>query len=97
MKMSVMAGWKFGCIDNTCPPFSTVGASNVRRCQMACLAQDQCRTASFQQSTATCQLFSNSPDQRGNLITDADTTTMMALPETRMPTGKYNYNTEKRK
>ncbi|CAF0952846.1 unnamed protein product [Adineta steineri] len=86
MKMSIMAGWKFSCANTTCIPFMTVGAANVRRCQMACLAQDRCLAASFQQSTSMCQLFFNSPNQQGNLVANAGTITMISKSETRTTT-----------
>ena len=52
---------------------------------MACLAQDQCQAASFHQSTSTCQLFSNIPNEGGGLTANVGTKTMFVIFETRMP------------
>jgi hypothetical protein len=90
--MSITAGWRFQCVNTTCTPFVNVGATSVHRCEIACLAQDQCQAASFQQATSTCQLFSNSLNQQNNLTVDVGTTTMMVISGTRMPSGKCEYN-----
>ena len=86
--MSLNAGYQLQCVNTCCPPFDTFGTSNIRRCQMACLARDHCQAASFHRSTSTCQLFSKMPDQVGSLIADEDTTVMFVIYGTRIPSGK---------
>ena len=86
--MSLNAGYQLQCVDTCCPPFDTFGASNIRRCQMACLARDHCQAASFHRSTSTCQLFSKILDQGGVLTADVDTTVMFVIYGTRIPFGK---------
>ena len=87
LKMSSMKGWQFQCATTTCLPFNTLTTSNIRRCQMACLAQTQCEAATFQQSTLTCQLFSNIQSQLGNMLANVDTMTMIVKFGTRIPAG----------
>ena len=90
MKMAMLDGWQLQCLNTTCSPFATVSVASVTRCQMACLARDQCQGASFRQSTTTCQLFSNSFYQNETLIVDADTVTMLVASETRLGSGKLD-------
>jgi hypothetical protein len=85
--MSIMTGWQFQCVNTTCLPFVTFDASDVRECQIACLAQAQCQAASFQQSTAICKLFSSIQNQSNNLIAQMETVTMIVMTETRIPSG----------
>ena len=91
LKMSVMVGRQFQCVNECCAPSVTVSVSNIRRCQMACLARDQCQVANYQQSTSTCQLFSNTLNQAGNLAIDVSTTTIFVILETRISSGKRQY------
>ncbi len=85
--MSIMTGWQFQCTNTTCLPFFTVTTSDIRECQLACLAQVQCQAASFQQTTSSCKLFANIQNQNGNMFADVDTITMIVMSETRMPPG----------
>jgi hypothetical protein len=85
--MSIMTGWQFQCATTTCLPFVTVTVSSVRRCQMACLAQVQCQAASFQQSTSTCELFTDISNQDENMSAHVETVTMIVIYGTRMPPG----------
>jgi hypothetical protein len=86
-RMSIMTGWQFKCAQTTCLPFASVTTSNVRRCQIACLAQVQCQAVSFQQSTSNCELFANIPNQNGNMVAQVEIVTMIVIDETRMPPG----------
>jgi len=54
---------------------------------MACLAQAQCQAASFEQSTFTCELFTDIMNQDGNMTPDVETVTMIVMYGTRMPPG----------
>ncbi len=85
--MSIMTGWQFQCATTTCLPSVTVVVSSVRRCQMACLAQIQCQAASFQQSTSTCEIFTDIGNQNGNMMAHVETVTMIVNSGTRMPPG----------
>jgi hypothetical protein len=85
--MSIITGWQLQCANTTCLPFVTVTASSIRACQITCLAQVQCQTASFHQATSTCKLFVNIGNQTGNMFADVETVTMIAKSGTRMPPG----------
>jgi hypothetical protein len=85
--MSIMSGWQFQCTNTTCLPFVTVTTSDIRDCQLTCLAQVQCQAASFQQTTSSCKLFTNIQNQNGNMFADVETVTMIVMSETQMPLG----------
>jgi hypothetical protein len=85
--MSIMTCWQFQCATTTCLPFVTAIVSNVRVCQMACLAQVQCQAASFQQSNSTCELFTDIRNQNENMSADVEAVTMIVNSGTRMPPG----------
>jgi hypothetical protein len=89
--ISVLAGWQFQCSNTTCSPFNTVIVSSVRKCQMACLAQIQCRIANYYQSTSLCELFVQALNQNSNMSLNADAVAMIVMTETRIPPCKYGY------
>ncbi|CAF0846744.1 unnamed protein product [Adineta steineri] len=83
--ISLIDGWEYQCVNTTCAPFATVVVSNIRMCQVACLNEVQCKAASFHQSTSKCQLFSDIPDENGNMLANMETVTMFVMAQTRMP------------
>jgi hypothetical protein len=85
--MSLMTGWQFQCATTACLPFVAVTVSNVQACQLTCLAEVQCQAASFQQSTSTCQLFTDIRNQNDNMLADVETVTMVVIYGTRVPPG----------
>jgi len=87
VQMSKMVGWQFQCSTTSCLPFKTIIVSDIRRCQMACLAQSLCQAASFNQLNSNCQLFTDIINQNGNMLADINTVTMMSKPRTRIPLG----------
>ena len=87
LEMSVAIGWQFQCANTTCLNFANVNASDIRECQLACLAQVQCQATSFQQTISSCQLFSNFSSQNNNLLVDVNTVAMVVLDGTRMSSG----------
>ncbi|CAF4193612.1 unnamed protein product, partial [Adineta steineri] len=82
--MSLIDGWEYQCVNTTCAPFATVVVSNIRMCQVTCLNEVQCKAASFHQSTSKCQLFSDIPDENGNMLANMETVTMFVIAQTRM-------------
>ncbi|CAF1500168.1 unnamed protein product [Adineta steineri] len=86
-KMSVMNGWRFQCANTTCLPFNTVRVSNMRNCQMTCLAQIFCEAASFYTTTSNCNLFAYISNQIGSMSADTNTITMIVIAATRIPSG----------
>ena len=89
--MSVMNGWRLQCANTSCLPFVNISVSNIRECQMACLAQVQCQVVSFQRTTFNCDLFAYIPNQTLNLTAHVDTVTMIVDLVTRVPRGQYGY------
>ncbi|CAF1249915.1 unnamed protein product [Adineta steineri] len=85
MEMSLMIYSKFQCANTTCLPFINVITSDIRSCQVACLAQSQCIAATFHRSTSDCELFDNMLSQSGNMLADMDATSMNVIGETRFP------------
>jgi hypothetical protein len=88
-RMSVMKGWQFQCANTTCLPYIVTILPNIRQCQTSCLAQMPCKAVTFHQSISTCKLFVDIPYQNGSMVTNTDTITMIAMPETRIPPGQY--------
>ncbi|CAF1417094.1 unnamed protein product [Adineta steineri] len=84
-QMSLIPDSKFQCANTTCLPFLNVITSNIKNCQVACLAQSQCRAATFHRSTTNCELFGDMLNQNGNMLADVDATSMDVISETRFP------------
>ena len=95
--MSIMTGWQFQCVNTTCIPFVTTPASSIRACQINCLAEVQCKAASFEQTTSSCELFAKIQNQNGNMFANVEITTMIVISGTRMPPGEYKYNVSLKK
>jgi hypothetical protein len=85
--MSIMTDWQFQCATTSCVPFASVIVSNIRRCQMSCLAQVKYKAASFHQSTSRCDLFTIIPNPSGNMVANMNVVTMIVIVETRIPPG----------
>ncbi|CAF3868436.1 unnamed protein product, partial [Adineta steineri] len=85
MRMSLIPDSKFQCANTTCLPFINVITSKIRNCQVACLAQSQCRAATFHRSTCNCELFDNMLNQNGTMLADVDATSMNVISGTRFP------------
>ena len=85
--MSTMNGWQLQCANTTCIPFATVIVANIRKCQITCLAEVQCKTASFHKLTSNCELFPEIPNSNTNMVANMDTVTMIVIDGTRIPPG----------
>ena len=85
--MDLLPDRRFRCVNVSCSVFATMIKRNVRMCQVTCLSYGFCKAASFYQSNLTCQLFNNIPDQRANMVIDADTYSMTVIGGTRLPSG----------
>ncbi|CAF1496036.1 unnamed protein product [Adineta steineri] len=84
-EMFVIPDSKFQCANTTCLPFISVIITDIRNCRFACLAQSQCEAATFHRSTSNCELFGDMLNQNGNMLADADATTMIVISGTRFP------------
>ncbi|CAF1443645.1 unnamed protein product, partial [Adineta steineri] len=85
VRMSLIPDSKFQCANTTCLPFINVIASNIKKCQVACLTQIQCRAATFHRSTSNCELFADVLNQNENMLADVDATSMNVISGTRFP------------
>ena len=56
-----------------------MSAANLRACQIACLADATCRTATYDQSDSYCELFADIPSQYGNIVPQSGVVTLMAI------------------
>ncbi|CAF0882850.1 unnamed protein product [Adineta ricciae] len=75
----------FQCAQSTCLPFYNFVTSDIRRCQINCLNQDECVAATFYQSNLQCQLFNTSIKQNTNMSFEMNAVTMITVFRTRYP------------
>ncbi|CAF3693613.1 unnamed protein product [Adineta steineri] len=91
-EMSLIPDSKFQCANTTCLPFISVITTDIRNCQFACLGQSQCIAATFHRSTFDCELFDSMLNQNGNMLADADATSINVISGTRFPPEFYFEN-----
>ncbi|CAF3364986.1 unnamed protein product [Rotaria sp. Silwood2] len=89
MMMSSMADVEFRCPNVNCHPLATISTSKLFYCQIACLAQERCRTVNFRQSNNTCELFAEMPDDNSTMPANIGTILMAIIDGTRIPFGYY--------
>ena len=89
MMISLNVDLEFQYINLSSQPLSISTASNVKLCQMLCLAEDRCRTINFRQFTERCELFIDIPGSGGHLSTSVGTVFMAVIDSTRMLPGLY--------
>ncbi len=70
---------RYQCVASACSSSTNVSVSDFGSCQITCLADPNCRTITFDPSNNNCQVFSDSPSQRGNILAQAGVTTMTAI------------------
>lgn len=88
MRMSIMNGSQFQCVNTTCLPYATNIVSNNRKCQMSCLSDVYCKAASFHQVLSRCQLFNNGGNSFNNMMAHVNTISMIVITGTRNPPGE---------
>ena len=86
-RMSVNNGWTLQCANTTCLPYAIVNVPNVRKCQTTCLTDVLCKAASYRLSTSTCDLFTNTTNGDGNVMSDPNSVTMIVVGGSRIPAG----------
>ncbi|UJR11880.1 hypothetical protein I4U23_016059 [Adineta vaga] len=70
---------KYQCNNPGCSPSTIAPVSSLRDCEVACLFNPQCRTVTFDQSNNQCRLFPDIPSQYGDLISEPNVVTMIAI------------------
>ena len=79
---------KYQCVSPDCSPSTVVSASNLQNCQFVCLANTECRTITFDQSTNQCEVFADIPSENGDLLTQTGVVTMTAMDERQLSARK---------
>ena len=79
LRLSKMIDTKYQCMTAGCSPSILVSVSTLRRCQIACLSDANCRTVTFDKSSNHCELFPDILSQYGNMLPQADAVTMTAI------------------
>ncbi|CAF1253184.1 unnamed protein product [Adineta ricciae] len=79
LKLSHLNNTLYTCSDPQCSPSTLVTVSNIRHCQMACLATIECRTVVFYHSNNQCQLFVDIATYMGSFSIQMDVETMIAI------------------
>ncbi len=77
--LSIMNDVQYQCIDPGCSSSIIMSVSSVRACQIACLMDANCRTATFDQSINECELSPDIPSEYGSMISQADVVTLTAI------------------
>lgn len=88
LKLSIIIDTKYQCLSPGCSTSNLVYESNLRRCQIACLSDTNCRTITFDQSNNHCELFPDIPSQYGNMSAQADVITMVAIDDRQLSARK---------
>lgn len=79
---------RYSCNNTGCSPSTTVSQSNLLHCEMACLANTDCRTVSFAQSNKQCVIFVDIPNQFGNMLAQPGVVTSSTIDERRLSARK---------
>ena len=88
MYLTVAVDSQFQCNNSNCVPLTIVTLPNLMSCQLACLAELQCLTATFEELTGQCELFVDSVNGNGALTTQIGIVTMTAVDRTRAASSK---------
>lgn len=75
---------QYQCTGQNCVPSVAVYVANLRRCQMACTDNAQCRTATYNQSDSRCEMFADIPEHNGYLMAQVGVITMAAIDSRRL-------------
>ena len=83
-----MIDTEYQCTGQSCSPTIVIYASNVRRCQMACTTNSQCRTLTYNQSDNRCEMFADIPAHNGYLLNQVGTVTMTTIDSRKLSARK---------
>lgn len=88
LMLSISINIKYQCNTAGCSPSTIVSVSSLKNCQFVCLTDAQCHTATFDQNSNQCELFSDIPSQYGNLLAQTGVVTMTAIDNSQLPACK---------
>lgn len=80
---------RYQCTDSGCSASSVMRGFSLRRCQLACIDLTNCQTIVFDQSINLCELFLDSIEQRGSMVTQAGIITLVVLDQADASSCKY--------
>jgi hypothetical protein len=79
---------RYQCVDPGCSSPTTITVATLIACEIACLSNVNCRTATYDQSNSDCKLFADVPSQYGNIVAQAGVVTLMAIDDRRLSARK---------
>jgi len=79
---------RYQCVDPGCSSATIISVANLRDCEITCLSNANCRTATYDQSNSECELFADIPSQYGNLVAQAGVVTLMAIDDRQLSARK---------
>jgi hypothetical protein len=81
LMLSIMNDVRYQCVDPGCSSPIIMSVSNLKSCQIACLMDANCRTATFDQSMNQCELSPDIPSEYGTMISQAGVVTLAAIDD----------------
>lgn len=91
LRLSIVDNYEFNCANTYCLPYFNSTEVNVRRCQIRCLADIQCRAAIYYRSMSTCKLFMYQMDPMTNMMMNMNSTALLVIGGTRNPQSEYPF------
>jgi len=79
---------RYQCVDPGCSSPTNIIVATLIDCEIACLSNINCRTATYDQSNSYCELFADIPSQYGNIVAQADVVTLMAIDDRQLSARK---------
>ncbi len=79
---------RYQCVDPGCSSPTIITVATLIACEIACLSNSNCRTATYDQSNSGCELFADIPSQYGNLVAQAGVVTLMAIDDRQLSARK---------
>jgi len=77
--LSKMNDVQYQCVDPGCSSATSITVANLRDCEVACLSNADCLTATYDQFNSECGLFADIPSQYGTIVSQAGVVTLMAI------------------
>lgn len=88
--MNKMSGWQFSCLNTTCFLLHNSTVATIINCQTLCLLEHRCQALTFYMSSKACELFGDIPNSTENMLSNANTITMMIIYNTNVTPGQFD-------
>ena len=79
---------KYQCTNPGCSPSQILPSHSLRSCQISCLINTECRTATFSELNHLCEIFIDTPTQYGILTSELNSMTMIATDDRQLAARK---------